>query len=190
MGGLITDVRPSRVRLPAFFSNLLPEGALRAYLAERAGVKESREFALLAVLGQDLPGAITVRPAGAAAWGLVDADADILTGNGDMHLKNWSLIYPDRRTPALSPGYDFVSTIPYIPDDTLALKFGKSKRMELPSRDQLSHFAARARLPERLVLRTAAETVDSFRTVWPEESRALPPTALAALEAHVSRVPF
>nr|WP_244617037.1 MULTISPECIES: HipA domain-containing protein [unclassified Rhizobium] len=32
--------------------------------------------------------------------------------NGDMHLKNWSLIYPDRRTPALSPAYDLLSTIP------------------------------------------------------------------------------
>src|SRR5690606_31827552 len=40
-----------------------------------------------------------------------------LIGNADMHLKNWSLIYPDRRTAALAPAYDFVSTIPYIPDE-------------------------------------------------------------------------
>ncbi|MBB5536239.1 serine/threonine protein kinase HipA of HipAB toxin-antitoxin module [Rhizobium giardinii] len=31
-----------------------------------------------------------------------------------MHLKNWSVIYPDRRT-ALAPAYDFVATIAYIP---------------------------------------------------------------------------
>ena len=36
-----------------------------------------------------------------------------LIGNGDMHLKNWSLMYPDNRHARLSPAYDFVSTIPY-----------------------------------------------------------------------------
>ena len=38
----------------------------------------------------------------------------ILIGNGDMHLKNWSLLYLDGRTPVLSPAYDFVSTVHYI----------------------------------------------------------------------------
>jgi serine/threonine-protein kinase HipA len=51
----------------------------------------------------------------------------VLIGNGDMHLKNWSLLYPDRRTPVLSPAYDFVATLPYIPNDTLALTFGGSR---------------------------------------------------------------
>ena len=54
---LITDVRPTRTRLPPFFSNLLPEGPLREYLAERAGVNVKREFFLLWALGRDLPGA-------------------------------------------------------------------------------------------------------------------------------------
>ena len=53
-----------------------------------------------------------------------------LTGNADMHLKNWSLIYPDKRNPALSPAYDFVSTIPYIEDDEMALKFARTKRFD------------------------------------------------------------
>src|SRR3990172_2814895 len=47
-GGLVTSVRPYNVRLPPFFSNLLPEGHLREYLAARAGVKPGREFFLLA----------------------------------------------------------------------------------------------------------------------------------------------
>ncbi|MCE7004932.1 type II toxin-antitoxin system HipA family toxin [Kibdelosporangium philippinense] len=38
---------------------------------------------------------------------------NVLTGNGDAHLKNWSLIYPDRRIPRLSPAYDLVSTVVY-----------------------------------------------------------------------------
>ena len=58
-GGLVTATRPVGRRVPPFFSNLLPEGHLRAYLAEQAGVKPEREFFLLAVLGDDLPGAVS-----------------------------------------------------------------------------------------------------------------------------------
>src|SRR5271157_1573850 len=43
-GGLVTSVRPVSRRLPPFFSNLLPEGPLRTYLARKAGVKPEREF--------------------------------------------------------------------------------------------------------------------------------------------------
>ena len=39
LGELITAFRPTRTRLMPFFSNLLPEGHMRTYLAERAGVK-------------------------------------------------------------------------------------------------------------------------------------------------------
>src|ERR1700679_196471 len=60
-GDLIRDQRPTRTRLLPFFSNLLPEGPLRDYLAERAGVNAKREFFLLRALGQDLPGAVVVR---------------------------------------------------------------------------------------------------------------------------------
>lgn len=42
-GGLLRDHRPTQTRLTPFFSNLLPEGALRDYLARRAGVKPMRE---------------------------------------------------------------------------------------------------------------------------------------------------
>src|SRR5277367_1263237 len=44
LGSLILDARPTQTRLPPFFANLLPEGPLRDYLAERAGVKPEREF--------------------------------------------------------------------------------------------------------------------------------------------------
>ena len=61
-GGLVTAVRPVGRRVPPFFSNLLPEGHLRTYLAEHAGVKPEREFFLLAALGADLAGAVTATP--------------------------------------------------------------------------------------------------------------------------------
>ena len=62
-GGLVEQTRPTHVRLPPFFSNLLPEGHLRGYLAARGGVHPDREFFLIALLGADLPGAIEVHPA-------------------------------------------------------------------------------------------------------------------------------
>lgn len=64
-GGLITEPLLAKQKLPTFFSNLLPEGALREYLAKKAQVHPEREFHLLAALGQDLPGAIEIRVGGA-----------------------------------------------------------------------------------------------------------------------------
>ena len=53
-------------QLPPFFSNLLPEGYLRAYLTAKENVKLQQEFFLLMALGQDLPGAVRVEPTVAA----------------------------------------------------------------------------------------------------------------------------
>ncbi len=336
-GQLLTEFKPVNVRVPPFFANLLPEGPLRAYLAEQAGMNEKREFFLLWVLGRDLPGALTIVPADGEAWPdlkdkgdeenrrkrrtnalrfslagvqlkfsavknagkgggltipadgvggswivklpsqlydgvpenefsmmslaarlgmdvpelqLLDIDAigglpegigglkgqalairrfdraeggpvhiedfaqvfgvwpddkykrasarniaavigveagdeaaaefirrlvfNTLIGNADMHLKNWSLIYPDRRIAALAPAYDFVSTIPYIPDEFAAIKYARTKRMRELSLDELRYLAAKARLSEKLVVDTAKETVFRFRDEWPEAKKALP----------------
>lgn len=55
----------------------------------------------------------------------------ILISNGDAHLKNWSLIYPDRRVPQLAPAYDLVSTASYMgEDEKLGLKFGGVRRFD------------------------------------------------------------
>ncbi len=336
-GQLITELPVKQKRLLPFFSNLLPEGYLRGYLARLAGVNQEREFYLLWALGQDLAGAITVKPADSEEWppGLKDdsaedtrmkhanalrfslagvqlkfsavqsdraskgltipasgvggswivklpsarfegipeneyalltlarevgidvpeiqlvdveaianlpegisnlkgqalavkrfdrtpegpvhtedfaqvfgvypekkydtasyrniatvlggetGEADVeefirrltfctLTGNADMHLKNWSLIYPDKRTPALSPAYDLVSTIPYIEDEHAALKFARTKRFDGYTRDELSYLAAKAGLPETPVLDTARRTMERFHDVWEKERHHLP----------------
>ena len=326
-GGLLTDLKPSRTRLPAFFSNLLPEGPLREYLARKVGVSDKREFFLLKELGQDLPGAVTIedfefstspefshlesetgindnsgslrfslagvqlkfsaikeatggltipaegkggswiiklpsrtydavpenefymmRLAGEIGINVPEVDlisiSDIsglpedflnlrgsalvvrrfdrrgdgsavhiedfaqifnvypekkyenanyrnlaeviwaecgkediaefvrrlvfstLIGNGDMHLKNWSLIYPDRQHARLSPAYDLLSTIPYIEDASTALNLVRTRDMVGFSSDRLAHFAAKARLSEKLVKSTAIDTVDRFFAVW------------------------
>lgn len=353
LGGLITNIRPTQRVAPPFFSNLLPEGSLRRYLAERAGVNQQREFFLLWVLGLDLPGALSIHPAAGEAFPpgaeealpddarsnalrfslagvqlkfsafdnggkgggltipaegvggswivkfpsqqfagvpenefsmmtiagmigmevpaihLLDLDAiagipegigelkgqalavsrfdrsadgpvhtedfaqvfgvfpddkykrasyaniarvigtetgdagsaefirrlvfSALIGNGDMHLKNWSLIYPDRRSASLSPAYDLVSTIAYIAgEDTAALNFSRTKKMAEFDVDELRHLAAKALLPEKLVVDTAAETVQRFRETWTAEKKNLPLGAnvAKAIDAHAPTVPL
>jgi len=59
----------------------------------------------------------------------------VLIGNADMHLKNWSLLYPDRRTPVLSPAYDFVATLPYIPNGHPRAEFRRQPQSQLKSRE-------------------------------------------------------
>lgn len=57
---LITNIKSFRSRLDPFFSNLLPEGALRSYLATRHRVNPTKEFEFLEVLGSDLPGGLVI----------------------------------------------------------------------------------------------------------------------------------
>ncbi|MDE2905282.1 MAG: HipA domain-containing protein, partial [Acidobacteriota bacterium] len=115
-----------------------------------------------------------------------------LIGNADMHLKNWSLIYPDRRHAALAPAYDFMSTIAYLPDDSAALRFSRTRRFSEFSEDELAHLAAKALLPERLVLDAARETVALFHQHWRGERRHLPLAAEAAqaIAAHLQTIPI
>ncbi len=356
LGELITDFRPTQTRVMPFFSNLLPEGHMRTYLAERADVNPQREFFLLWVLGIDLPGAITIRPADGEAWptdahddegghdreddhrenalrfslagvqlkfsainetrggltipaqgvggswivklpsrefagvpeneysmmilaGLIGMDvprielfdirairnlpegigalggkalaverfdrlpdgetihtedfaqifgvypekkykkasyrsiarviaaegseSDIiefirrltfntLIGNADMHMKNWSMIYPDRRNAALAPAYDFLSTLPYISDPDAALNFSRTKHFAEYSEDELAHLAAKALLPEKLVLDTAHETVALFHQHWHTEKTNLPldREVIKAVEDHLETIPI
>ncbi|MFC1777236.1 type II toxin-antitoxin system HipA family toxin [Pseudomonadota bacterium] len=355
-GELITEFKMRQTKVMPFFSNLLPEGHMRRYLADTANVNPEREFFLLWVLGQDLAGAITIVPADGedlpptaqrnlegdesgernedsvlrfslagvqlkfsaiyeatggltipakgvgGSWivklpsreyrqvpenefsmmtmarlvgidipaiqlidvnsitnlpagidslggnafaierfdrlsdgskvhiedfaqvfnvyphnkykkasfrdiaevvGIESSDEDIselirrltfnaLIGNSDMHLKNWSMMYPDRRNAALAPAYDFVSTTPYIPDDNAALTVSRTKRFDGFSEDELSHLSARARLPEQMVIESAKETVELFRQHWNSEKHNLPLTqeVVTAVEHQLQIVPL
>jgi serine/threonine-protein kinase HipA len=97
-----------------------------------------------------------------------------LIGNADMHLKNWSMMYPDRRNAVLAPAYDFLSTVPYIPEANAALTVSRTKRFDGFTEDELRHLSARARLPEQLVIDSARETVERFRQHWASEKNNLP----------------
>ena len=61
----------------------------------------------------------------------------ILIGNGDAHLKNWTVLHPQNTPSRLSPNYDLVCTLPYIPNEALALKLGGGKEFGMnPKRFQ------------------------------------------------------
>jgi serine/threonine-protein kinase HipA len=350
---LVTNVRPVTRRLPPFFSNLLPEGQLRQYIAEHGEINAQREFYLLWLLGDDLPGAVKVRdvegrtlppteknpttvrtragkdvlrfslagvqlklsaighphrqlsiPASSVGghwivklpspaypglpeneysmmefaravgihvpeiglvplgeirgipaqwaqlkgnsyyikrfdrgpkgkrvhiedfnqvygqfpeakyknysytnmasdlWRLTDEAQftefirrlifNATVGNNDMHLKNWSLIYRDDRTPQLAPAYDFVSTVRYIADDRLALSIAKEKAVTQLNLALLERFARKAQVPTQLVLETARETAERMMTIWPTLQKELPldRETRSQITAHMQSVPL
>jgi serine/threonine-protein kinase HipA len=111
-----------------------------------------------------------------------------LIGNADMHLKNWSLIYPNGRAAQLAPAYDYVSTIAYLPDDKLALTLVDSKRFASLTLEQFERLAGKAGLPARTTLDTVTETVESFRSVWP--GFALDGKVRHVIDRHLASVPL
>lgn len=83
------------------------------------------------------------------------------TGNGDMHLKNFSILRGEDGHYRLSPAYDLVSTRLLIEDDPLALPIGGADKEV--SRRRWLELARRCRLPPRAaegVLRDLAAATD------------------------------
>lgn len=348
-GELIPETRTYKTKLPPFFSNLLPEGHLRTYLAKRGGVKSSREFKLLELFGEDLPGAVSIKssdqrnvppklqaketehssqeqpyrfslagvqlkfsalaeskggltiPASGVGgdwivklpaqnfaqvpeneWAMLHLAKEVgisvpethlvplekiaglpelgflsgnlalaikrfdrkekqrihiedfaqvynifpndkynkvsydnianmiwilageagllefirrltftvLIGNGDMHLKNWSFIYTDGVTPTLSPAYDFVSTVPYLPGDRLALNLCGEKDMGMIGLEHFRKLTRKAEVPEYLVIDTVRETVASTFEKWKEQKMSynLPSALRKRIDRHLEGV--
>jgi serine/threonine-protein kinase HipA len=83
------------------------------------------------------------------------------TGNGDMHMKNFSLYADDAGRQRLTPAYDQVCTRLVIPNDPLALPVqGKKDNL---TRDLWLRFADYCQLPRRAaerVLRDHAQAID------------------------------
>jgi serine/threonine-protein kinase HipA len=111
-------------------------------------------------------------------------------GNGDAHIKNWSLLYPDGVSAVLSPAYDLVSTIQYLPDDDLGLNLARSKRFEDVG------LASFQRLTEKADLNVpidslVGDTVARIREGWAQLRSSLPMSdgEKKTIDAHFARVP-
>ena len=98
----------------------------------------------------------------------------VLISNGDAHLKNWSLIYRDRRVPTLSPAYDLVSTAAYRGDgepEDLGLKLGGTRQFARIGVKSFARLERRLRAPgEAHLADVAAETVERTRACWAEHA--------------------
>lgn len=90
---------------------------------------------------------------------------NLLVGNGDAHLKNWSLIYPTRRKPTLSPAYDLVCTGCYydtaLPDD-MGLKLGGTRRYDRVSRYAFTRLQDRLDTDNTDVISVVDATIAAF----------------------------
>ena len=131
--GLVFEDRPERVhvasiRVAPWFSNLLPEGRLRDWIAGERGVNRQREIELLAHVGHDLPGAVRVLPEGEVplewVWG-DEPDTYVVEIADDFHqpgvrfslagvaMKFSMLLRRDRLTiPAHGEGGDWIVKMP------------------------------------------------------------------------------
>lgn len=99
---------------------------------------------------------------------------NVLIGNGDMHLKNWSWLYLDKYAPQLAPAYDYVATHLFIPDKTLALSFAGSKSMQEFTIDRVKYFIDKTRLPAAPIIKITQQTVEHCVENWHKYKPGLP----------------
>ncbi|CAD6875668.1 type II toxin-antitoxin system HipA family toxin [Methylomonas fluvii] len=90
----------------------------------------------------------------------------LVSGNGDAHHKNWSLLYPDGVKAELSPAYDLLSTIQYMRDDQLALNLAKSKRWEDVGMDSFRRMARKIGYAEQSMVEGVQASLDAILTAW------------------------
>lgn len=95
---------------------------------------------------------------------------NILLGNGDAHVKNWSLLYEDPRRPRLAPAYDLVSTIVYTDkDNSVALNMGGIKRFQEIGLDTFNVFLQRTGVTDQYrdaVMHAVVETGKGVLERW------------------------
>lgn len=114
--------------------------------------------------------------------GLADAQqfarrllVNIFLANGDTHLKNWSLLYPDQITPRLSPAYNIVTTSVYIENETqYALNLGKTKEWYSVTMAHFQSWAEKSGIPWRAIKPHLDDTLNKARGLWPDALNKLP----------------
>jgi serine/threonine-protein kinase HipA len=91
---------------------------------------------------------------------------DIMVGNSDSHLKNWSFILPDGINAELSPAYDIVPLF-YYGDDRMALQFGKTTDPAVVNLRRFERLATLVGLDTDLVVREVRQTMQQIFDTWP-----------------------
>ncbi|EYF02118.1 type II toxin-antitoxin system HipA family toxin [Chondromyces apiculatus] len=116
----------------------------------------------------------------------------ILSGNGDAHLKNWALVYPDRRTARLSPTYDLVFVRCYLPADKLAFPLAKEQDPQRIGWDHLARIEGyfQERGLDIPLVATSREFVSRCLDVWQQCRMDVGETYRTKLEAHLATLPL
>jgi len=92
---------------------------------------------------------------------------NLMIGNGDAHLKNWSVIYRDGINPKLSHAYDIVFTRAYIENEnSIALNLGKEKRTAALTLDHFKYLAKRADVDWNIIKQGIILTIQRAKDNW------------------------
>jgi serine/threonine-protein kinase HipA len=116
----------------------------------------------------------------------------VLVGNADAHLKNWSLLYPDGQRAVLSPAYDLVAVVAFLPNQKLGLSLAGSKSFSDVSMESFRRFARKLRVNEQGLLDVVREARDRTLDVLhgAQESEGAETLARRLLTEHLSQVPL
>lgn len=113
---------------------------------------------------------------------------NLLVGNGDAHLKNWSLVYPDGRIPTLAPAYDLVCTGAYFAasdPENIGLRFGRTRSFDRITRAAFTALQTKLGVTDEDVLEVVDSTTESFFMHWRDGAPAeLPPFAKDWITPH------
>jgi len=91
---------------------------------------------------------------------------NVIIGNGDAHLKNWAFLYPDGRIPILSPVYDILPTVLYVPNDDLGLKLDGERRFEAITLQSFVRLGERSGYGGDLAAQRAGDAVEKVMGNW------------------------
>lgn len=96
--------------------------------------------------------------------------AMVVVGNLDAHLKNWTIRYPDERSPRLSPAYDIVSVSAYpeFRAEQLAFAINGGRLAKNVVLANFERFADRAGLDSEVVVGVVRNTIEALIETWPQ----------------------
>lgn len=121
---------------------------------------------------------------------------NVLMGNGDAHIKNWSLIYRDPTRPRLAPAYDLVPTVAYMSRETsLALNMAGVKRFADITLDSFAAFLTRVGIADQVLDSVMAEVRHAGQQVlqgWRDRFHAVqvPQRLIQRIETHQAGLPL
>lgn len=110
---------------------------------------------------------------------------NVLLGNHDAHLKNWSMIYRDPTHAELAPAYDILPSAVYLPESRMALEFASTRDPTRITLDKFKRVAKFVDMDPRALVREVQSTVQRAAELWPGLLASLPllPAAAKVLSA-------